>query len=258
MTTTEIKEPIVPSQPTQTPVVPPTSYATYPGAFYIDPETKETHRAVPNKFQDSGSFVSKSSIHGLGCYAHHDIKAGELIEECSAIITDSTTKHNKDWVITQYLFTWPCENEDPICKEHGPTYFIPTGNALLYNHSDTPNGYWIYDKSMKRIFFSALRDIKANEELTWYYGHGYAHKLRAMKSEPKKTGGCSACEKKKRELEEQGKLQKALNISPTTDDRLLKLIESKNKESATLSNEHVEFRSMVVPEKKLDDNIQNG
>ena len=233
------------TQPNVTPrtVAPPTSYATYPGAFYIDPETKKTVRAVTNRIHESKGHVAKSSIHGYGVFASANIEAGSIIEECLAIILDTTTKHNKDWVITDYMFTWPCDLDDPICKAHGSTFFVPSGNALIYNHSDTPNVYWIYDRQMKRIFLSALRDIKENEELTWYYGHGYAHKLRNGNN-PSNASGCNSCQQKKKELEEKQRLQEVdTNIStdpvgfssPPMDERkkelLNKWLEQKKKES---------------------------
>jgi len=268
---------VVPTPPTPKVVEPPSSYATYPGAYYIDPETKKSVRSVPSRFMETKSFVAKSPIAGLGCFAKSDIKSGEFIEECSAILTDTTTKHNKDWVITQYFFTWPCEHDDPICNKNGSTYFVPTGNALLYNHSDTPNSYWIYDKAMKRIILSALRDIKENEELTWYYGHGYASKLRGDK-----PGKCGSCEQRQKEMLEKQKLKDAIGgadqinpiigsstpmlggFAPTKEhieEKKKQLIkdwfDNKEKEKS-VPEDSIEFRSMVLPEKKLDDTIQEG
>ena len=240
-----ILQPPIPTV-TPTPTKLPSSYASYPGAIYIDPETNKPTKAIPLRFADAKSYVAKSPIQGLGCFAKTNLSAGEIIEECSAILLDTTVKHNKDWVITQYLFTWPCEHEDPVCKEHGPTYFVPTGNALLYNHADAPNSYWIYDKSMKRLLLGALRDIKENEELTWYYGHGYAQKLR---SSPTASGGCSSCEKKRKELEEKRNQEQSKDTSKTSNNVIE---EVKNLQG------NIEFRSMVVPENKINDTIQDG
>ena len=270
-------EPQQPQQPQQTEpqqVAPPTSYAGYPGVFYIDPETKKTQRSLTTKFIETQSYAAKSPIAGYGCFAKKEIKSGEMIEECSAILLDTTTKSNKDWVVTQYMFTWPCDHQDPICNEHGATFFIPTGNALLYNHSDTPNSYWIYDRSMKRIFLSALRDIKENEELTWYYGHGYAKRLKDGTANGPNAGGCKPCQQRQKELEEKKRLKDALNQTPETNftpdviqevdnnkkEMLNKWIESQRKEKITkvVKKDSVQFRSMVVPENTLDDNIQDN
>lgn len=232
----------------------PSSYANYPGASYLDIDGKTGKPALPTRFMDTKSYVGKSPIHGMGCFARANISAGEMIEESSAIILDTTVKSNKDWVITRYLFTWPCEHEDPICKEHGATYFVPTGNALIYNHSDAPNSYWIYDKAMKRLFLSALRDIKENEELTWYYGHGYAQKLRNMGNTDHKKGGCQSCGQKREDAKNNPNMNS--NISKTLKDRLL------DRSNAISGNSPIspppEFRSMVVPEKSINDTIQEG
>lgn len=272
-TETIVKQPQPQPQTEPQQVAPPTSYAGYPGTFYIDPETKKTQRSLTTKFIETQSYAAKSPIAGYGCFAKNEIKSGEMIEECSAILLDTTTKSNKDWVVTQYMFTWPCDHQDPICNEHGATFFIPTGNALLYNHSDTPNSYWIYDRSMKRVFLAALRDIKENEELTWYYGHGYAKRLRdgTANGPAPAGGGCKPCQQRQKELEEKQKLKDALNQAPETNftpdviqdidnnkkEMLTKWVESQRKERLT-KNDPVEFRSMVVPEKKLDDNIQDN
>jgi len=248
-TATETPSVTIPEPTTAVPVTPPKSYATYPGVFYLDPTTNKMERSYPTKLLEVKSYIAKSPIHGMGCFAKQDIQMGELIEECMAIITDTTTKSNTDFVINNYLFTWPCEYQDPICNEHGPTYFVPSGNSLIYNHSDTPNAYWIFDKAMKRIFMGALRNIKQGEEITWYYGHGYAHKLRTQnESNTQKTEGCGTCAARRKQLEEANRLKE---IKKESFERM---IENKQKELATPNSiEETQFRSMVVPEKILND-----
>lgn len=278
----------------------PTSYAGYPGLYYTDPVTKKLKKATTSKFIKTMSYAGPSTIHGLGCFANTDILSGQLIEECSAILLDTTTKTNKDYVITSYLFTWPCEQNDPICKENGSTFFVPTGNALLYNHSDTPNSYWIYDKPMKRLFLSSLRSIAKGEEITWYYGHGYAKKLRNNSSGEENSNnlnisrenipnvGCSSCEQRRKLLEEaqQSKqndkiVEKVPIMSPpimphrSTVNRseLFKHMHNIFPKSNTPETSDtpgilntrtpkeqlpINFRSMVVPEIKLNDTIQDG
>ena len=284
-----IDETISPKQ--DIPGVIPTSYAGYPGAYYIDPVTKKSKQAVPSRFIETMSYVGQSTIHGLGCFSKTNIVSGQFIEECSAILLDTTTKSNKDYVMTRYLFTWPCDQNDPICNENGPTFFVPTGNAMIYNHSDTPNSYWIYDKAMKRLFLSALRNINEGEELTWYYGHGYAKRLRndpsgegnsknpnippSIPPETNQNKGCSSCEERRRQIEQNNKINNpeirdmpvmprpyrpVINrskfyknmpeVTPTTTETL----------NNTTAKEElpINFRSMVVPENKINDTIQDG
>lgn len=47
---------------------------------------------------------------------------------------------------------------------------LALGVASLFNHSDEPNLDYRIDKTRKIITFVAARDIKASEELTFYYG----------------------------------------------------------------------------------------
>ncbi len=249
------------TEPNNTPVSPPKSYATYPGVFYLDPATNKMERSYPTRILECKSYVAKSPIHGMGCFAKQEIKMGELIEECVAIITDTTTKSNTDFVINNYFFTWPCEFQDPICAEHGPTYFVPSGNSLIYNHSDTPNAYWIFDKAMKRIFMGALRDIKEGEEITWYYGHGYANKLRTQNdpSNPKPEG-CGTCAARKKQMEEMNRnknqpIPTQEKIEEMKREAIKRMVQNKSKETVVPNPTETEtqFRSMVVPEKLLND-----
>ena len=41
---------------------------------------------------------------------------------------------------------------------------------------------------MKRLFLSSLRPITEGEEITWYYGHGYAERLRNDPTGENQTG----------------------------------------------------------------------
>lgn len=239
-------------------------------AAVIDNKTKTIQFSTPTKFIESKAYVGKSPIQGLGCFAKQNINSGEIIEEVSAILLDTTTKSNRDWVVSKYCFTWPCEPGDPICAENGPTYVMPTGNAMIYNHSDAPNAYWIYDKAMKRMFMAALRNIEEGEEIFWYYGNGYAKSLREgnLRLEKPKTGGCSSCQQKgPREtgptvdsvVNENIFSQKHLALGKENPfSSRLKANNSLYNKMMEISKEQIQFRSMVVPEKKLDDNIQDG
>jgi len=252
-------------------------------AAVIDNKTKTIQFSTPTKFIESKAYVGKSPIQGLGCFAKQNINSGEIIEEVSAILLDTTTKSNRDWVVSKYCFTWPCDPGDPICAENGPTYVMPTGNAMIYNHSDAPNAYWIYDKAMKRMFIAALRNIEEGEEIFWYYGNGYAKSLREgnLRLEKPKlpTQGCSSCQQK--DSHNTGLNPEERPINPITfsqknlafnkdmynpfNSRLQnnntlynKIMELHEQKEQQKEQQQVQFRSMVVPEKKLDDNIQNG
>ncbi len=256
----------IPTKPNMSGI--PSSYAGYPGAHYIDPITKISKKAIPSKFIETLSYVGQSKIHGLGCFAKTNIQSGQFIEEVGAIILDTTTKTNTDYVITRYLFTWPCEQNDSICNENGSTFFVPTGNAMIYNHSDNPNTYWIYDKAMKRLFLSSIRDITEGEELTWYYGHGYAERLRKDptgegQATPANTQ-CSSCEERKRQIALQQQRSVVTHTKQKSNINRSQLFsgispqDNNVKTTENLVEEPVQFRSMVVPENKINDTIQDG
>lgn len=75
-------------------------------AAVIDNKTKTIQFSTPTKFIESKAYVGKSPIQGLGCFAKQNINSGEIIEEVSAILLDTTTKSNRDWVVSKYCFTW--------------------------------------------------------------------------------------------------------------------------------------------------------
>ena len=231
-----IDETISPKQ--DIPGVIPTSYAGYPGAYYIDPVTKKSKPAVPSRFIETMSYVGQSTIHGLGCFSKTNIVSGQFIEECSAILLDTTTKSNKDYVMTRYLFTWPCDQNDPICNENGPTFFVPTGNAMIYN-SKNPN-----------IPPSIPPETNQNK-------------------------GCSSCEERRRQIEENNKINNPEIRDMPAMPRPYKPVINRSKfyknmpevtptTTETLNNTTpkeelpINFRSMVVPENKINDTIQDG
>ena len=241
------------------------SHSYYKGAF----DTKNNRFAYKEEFVKPKSVVKKSPISGYGVFADEDIKAGDLIEECLAILTDTTFPQNKDWVLGRYLFTWNAPSD--VTTKNGSTMAMLTGNALLYNHSEIPNSYYVQDSYLKMFRMYALSDIKKGEEIVWYYGAGYAKTLRderkitsdtnvpdGFRVDPKtgnivpvlpKKGGCG-CGKKTtdpknptpKQLEgPKGVQSPEVKIPPeSTPEKLL-------------------FRSMVVPEKIInDDKVQNS
>jgi hypothetical protein len=122
------------------------------------------------------TYAGKSQIDGYGVFAKEDIKAGEIIEECQAVLLDTTFPKNKDWVLGRYCMTWIANSE--IDRVHGPTMSMMLGHGMIYNHSETPNSYVVQDTFMKVFTFYALTDIPKGTEITWYYGLGYAERLR--------------------------------------------------------------------------------
>lgn len=203
------------------------NHSTYMGGF----DKIENKYARKEKLEKANTYIGQSPISGYGVFAGEDIKSGDLIEEIPVVILDSTFKENKDWVLQRYAFTWSCSCD--ICSKNGQSMCIPMGNGVCYNHADIPNAYYVQDTVMKLLRFYAFRDIKKDEEITWYYGDGYAQKLRDEKMNKPTGCGCGA---------------KKIETQPETKEE----VKQESKADELL------FRSMIVPEVILNDKIQEG
>lgn len=98
--------------------------------------------------------VRKSLIHGYGVFATRDIASGELIEECHTL-----SPIERDPGLIDYYFM----------KQEGLSV-LPLGFGSIYNHSDSPNAGYEYDADQGIMIFTALRPIRAGEEIYCYYG----------------------------------------------------------------------------------------
>ena len=107
-----------------------------------------------------GIYVKKSDIHGWGVFTNLEIKKGEIVEECIVpyeIIPESSS------VLLNYRFIWPS-----IEKVTG--YCIALGFGSIYNHSkEKATIKWEINEKERTITFTAIEDIKAEEELLFNY-----------------------------------------------------------------------------------------
>ena len=110
--------------------------------------------------------VIKSNIHHKGLCAARNIKAGEKIIEYKGkkITHDYAEENSKYGYDITYLFTL---NDKYIID--GDFKF---NTARLINHSCDPNCE-VLDSSKTKIWITAMKDIKKNEELTYDYGFSY-------------------------------------------------------------------------------------
>jgi hypothetical protein len=148
-----------------------TSHSYYQGMFDYNTNTFARKERFINR-----TYAGKSGVHGYGVFAKEDIKAGEIIEECQAVLLDTTFPNNKDWVLGRYCMTWVANSE--VDRVHGPTMSMMLGHGMIYNHSEKPNAYVVQDTFMKVFTFYALTDIPKGTEITWYYGTGYAQRIK--------------------------------------------------------------------------------
>lgn len=151
------------------------SHSYYIGLF----DAKNKQFAYKDTFAPSKGIVKKSNISGYGVFAIEDIKAGDMIEECPAILLDTTFSQNKDWVLSRYAFAWSANTE--ITRVNGSTMTLVLGNGMMYNHDDLPNAYFVQDSCLKIFRLYAISDIKMGDEITWYYGEEYSNRLREEK-----------------------------------------------------------------------------
>ena len=120
----------------------------------------------------------RSGVHGRGVFALQDIAAGEvLVEYTGEIISwqEAQDRHPHDPSQPNHTFYFHVDEDHVIDAKFG-------GNSSRWiNHSCNPNCY--ADERDGRIFITALRNIKAGEELNYDYGliieERYTPKLKA-------------------------------------------------------------------------------
>jgi|LakMenEpi03Aug12_release.lakeMendotaPanAssembly.Ray.scaffolds.fasta_scaffold09037_5 hypothetical protein len=107
-------------------------------------------------------YVDKSPIQGLGVFASDFIEESELIEECS-VLTLPIQKGDVSGLLLDYRFNYPSgvEWEQQV---------VGLGFASLYNHSESPNAYWVSDNDKRTFKFIATKKILPGDEIFVYYG----------------------------------------------------------------------------------------
>ncbi|MCW5237895.1 SET domain-containing protein [Verminephrobacter eiseniae] len=107
----------------------------------------------------------RSGVHGKGVFAVQDIAAGQVLLEYTGQVIDwqqAQQRHPHDPMQPRHTFYFHVDDEHVIDAKFG-------GNSSRWiNHSCHPNCY--ADEREGRIFITALRNIKAGEELSYDYG----------------------------------------------------------------------------------------
>lgn len=103
-----------------------------------------------------------SKLNNIRCLkADRDIKLGEIIEKCPAIpFSESTCELMNQTVMEHYYFEW------------GEGGAIVLGYGSVMNHSEDPNIEFERDPNSKYMVFTAIKDIKKDEELFVNYNQG--------------------------------------------------------------------------------------
>jgi hypothetical protein len=106
--------------------------------------------------------MRKSSIHGIGTFATHDIHAGELLR----LVTGGLIVKAEDRQPDALQLAADMYNEEVLAAE----LFIVTPKLFQYyiNHSCDPNAVDL-TRHANSTQYVALRDIRADEEITADY-----------------------------------------------------------------------------------------
>lgn len=127
-----------------------------------------------NEYIQPTKIVVKMSVPelGLGVFATSDIETGELIERCPMIQMSWRGRYHGDPQISKYLYSdMRCDCMQ--CKIHGHHMFMVLGYGMIYNHQDEPNTEWKFNYQALIADVTAIKPIKAGEEIFVHYGSSY-------------------------------------------------------------------------------------
>jgi len=110
--------------------------------------------------------IKKSNIDKKGLYASKDIKSGaRIINYKGKLITNTEVEENPKFDNDKDIYLFD------INKRYSLDGDFSWNTARLINHSCNPNCE--VDGKGYKIWITAIKDIKKNEELTYDYGFSY-------------------------------------------------------------------------------------
>lgn len=116
----------------------------------------------PQKIYIASSKLSdpknKEFIAGNGVFAKINIAKGEVIEIAPVLILEFTDFIDTNWNLLFEYYFWL---DDYVV--------LSLGYGSLYNHSSDPNCEYKINKKTKTITFTALKQIKKEEEICFSY-----------------------------------------------------------------------------------------
>lgn len=99
-----------------------------------------------------------------GVFARCNIKKGEVIEKCPVILVSRhDTSNLSESILVTYFFYFGKSKEQLA---------IALGFGSIYDHSYQPNATYKIKAREKIIEFSAIKDIRKDEEITVNYNFG--------------------------------------------------------------------------------------
>ena len=113
-------------------------------------------------------YIASSDLHGIGVFAGEDIAIDSIIEICPVIlIPEKDIELIKKTSLNNYYFEW---------GENLKSGIIALGYGSVYNHNYSPNAVYTFDFESNSVYFYALREISAGEEITINYNGVPANK----------------------------------------------------------------------------------
>jgi len=113
-------------------------------------------------FANPNVVLKKSCNGGRGAFATRDIKQGEIVEECPAIV-DKRKNILHGGSTDNYVFQ--SKNPEDV--------FIAFGYGSMFNHNNDHNVSWVIDYENNKIVFTAIKDIQKGKEMFVTYGDRY-------------------------------------------------------------------------------------
>lgn len=104
---------------------------------------------------------SKTPKGGRGVFAKSAIKKGEIIEISPILVLEFGEFIDSNWNLLFEYYFW-LDNY----------VVLALGYGSLYNHSPTPNCKYEISKEDKTITFTAIKEIKRDEEILFDYKQG--------------------------------------------------------------------------------------
>lgn len=102
--------------------------------------------------------VGSTKAKGRGVFAENNIQKGEMIERAPVLVLpDEQWQYINRTLLFSYCYSWHQETA------------LALGFGSLYNHSYTPNAYYVKRYEEAEIDIVALRDIAAGEEILINY-----------------------------------------------------------------------------------------
>ena len=111
--------------------------------------------------------VSRSKLHGQGCFTTREVGKGEVVAKCRLLqFPPDETAALMRTGLKNYLFY--LKDGDPA---EGPFFSaLAMGPASFCNHSAEPNCDFSTDEAAGEITLLARRDLRRHEEVTIDYG----------------------------------------------------------------------------------------